>query len=285
VHPTQRLVAVEVRWLSRPEIRAVDLLDRIRTLAGTEVELLGDTGPAQGFAFPSFVSTFSDGSVPMQVWLALPDAAHQQPLSPDAFRQTWDWADAVRVLGEARESLLVTDLMAGGVAPVDRLRMLHAVLRSVVEAYRPVGLYVLSSERAVEADAYLETVAADPAAFASTVNVRLFTVDGETGEALFDTLGMAPLGLPDVQLRFTGLELDAAARWVFNVGYYLFLNGDVIEDGHTLSGVDPDEAWPCRHRAAMAAPERGVLDADPWPHGPRRAQEPEAEPNPGPETA
>lgn len=270
MHPTQRLVAVEVRWPVRPEVRATDLLDRVRTHAGTEVEVLGETGPAQGFAFPAFTSALPDGSVPMQVWLALPDAAHQQPLPPEAFRQTWDWADAGRVLGEAGESLLVTDLMADGVAPVDRLRLVHAVLRSVVEAYRPAGLYVLSSERAVEAGAYLETVAADPAAFASTVNVRLFTADGEAGEAMFDTLGMAPLGLPDVQLRFTGLDLDAAARWVFNVAYHLFLNGDVIEDGHTLSGVDPGEAWPCRHLAAMAAPQRWVLDADPWPHGPRR---------------
>jgi hypothetical protein len=279
---TQLLVAVEVRWPTRPEIRAVDLLERVRTLAGTDVELVGSAGPAQGFVFPRFTSTFSDGSVPMQVWLALPDAAHQQPLPPEAFRQTWDWPDAARVMGEARESLLVTDLMAGGVAPVDRLRLFHAVLRGVVEAYEPAGLYVLSAEHAVEVSTYLETVAADPAAFASTVNVRLFGVDGETGTALFDTLGLAPLGLPDVQLQFADLDLDAAARWVFNVAYYLFENGDAILDGHTLSGVDPDEAWPCRHQAAMAAPARRVLDADPWPHGPRRAPEPEPNPEPGP---
>jgi hypothetical protein len=279
---TQLLVAVEVRWPVRPVIRAEGLLERVRTLAGTEVEQVGSTGPAQGFVFPRFTSTFSDGSVPMQVWLALPDAAHQQRLPPEAFRQTWDWADAARVMGGAGESLLVTDLMAGGVAPVDRLRLFHAVLRSVVEAYRPVGLYVLSAERAVEAGAYLESVAGDPAGFASTVNVRLFSVDGEAGVALFDTLGMAPLGLPDVQLQFANLDLDAAARWVFNVAYYLFENGDAVEDGHTLSGVDPDEAWPCRHVAATAAPERRVLDADPWPHGPRRDPQPPAAP---PETA
>jgi hypothetical protein len=204
------------------------------------------------------------------VWLALPDADQDQALPPEAFRQTWDWPDASRAMGEAGQSMLVTDLMASGVPPADRLRLFHAVLRSIVETYAPVGLYVVSAERAVEAGAYLATLEADPAGFASTVNVRLFTIDDATGDALFDTLGLGPLGLPDIQLRFRGLDLDAAARWVFNVAYYVFANGDVIQDGHTLSGIDPDELWPCRHEGAMAGPERMVLDVDPWPHAPER---------------
>jgi hypothetical protein len=273
---TPELLAAEVRWPARPEIRVADLLGRVRALAATDVDLVRDAGPAQGFAFPAFPTTFSDALVPTQVWLVVPDAAHQRRLPPEAFRQTWGWADAARVMGEAGDSLLVTALVAGGVAPMDRLRLFHAVLRSVVEAYRPAGLYFLSAERAVEAGAYLETATVDPAVFESTVNVRLFTIDSGAGEALFDTLGMAPLGLPDVQLQFTGLDLDAAARWVFNVAAYVFEHGDVIGDGHTLAGVDPDEAWPCRHQASTAGPERTVLDADPWPHGPRR--EPEQEP-------
>jgi hypothetical protein len=39
---------------------------------------------------------------------------------------------------------------------------------------------------------------------------------------------------------------------------YLFDNGDVIEDGHTV-GV---ERWVARHEVALIAPERDVLDLD-----------------------
>jgi hypothetical protein len=85
-----------------------------------------------------------------------------------------------------------------------------------------------------------------------------------------DTLGLSQLGLPDVQLHFTDLDHDEAALWVANTAWYLFDHGDVIGDGHTITGLDPAERWPCVHEIGMADPERAVIDANPWPHGPAR---------------
>ncbi|ANY68306.1 hypothetical protein BBD42_18860 [Paenibacillus sp. BIHB 4019] len=47
-----------------------------------------------------------------------------------------------------------------------------------------------------------------------------------------------------------------------NIAYYLFENGDVINDGETVGGTE-DIRWRCEHQYALAAPRRVVLDLDP----------------------
>jgi hypothetical protein len=39
----------------------------------------------------------------------------------------------------------------------------------------------------------------------------------------------------------------------------------VIEDGHTVDGVQPGQKWLCRHELAVVGPEREVVDMNPGP--------------------
>ena len=80
-----------------------------------------------------------------------------------------------------------------------------------------------------------------------------------------DTLGLAALGLPDLQCHFRGLAPEAVAPLLYNTAYYIFEKGDVIDDGHTVEGVTPGERWPCQHEASLVEPRRVVIDLDPGP--------------------
>jgi hypothetical protein len=70
------------------------------------------------------------------------------------------------------------------------------------------------------------------------------------------------LGLPDLQCHFVGLDPQALAETLMNAALYLLGRGDVIADGDTLAGPQ-GQPWPCRHAAALAPPDRDVLDVNP----------------------
>src|SRR5260370_34958986 len=55
---------------------------------------------------------------------------------------------------------------------------------------------------------------------ARVCNVRLYNVGG--GDHFMDTLGLAAIGLPDVQREFSNLDPAWGAGWLDGVGRYLF---------------------------------------------------------------
>ena len=93
------------------------------------------------------------------------------------------------------------------------------------------------------------------------LNVRFYTISG-TDELLFDTLGLTPIGLPDLQFHCRNLEPNEVVIFLRNLAAYLFEYGDIIEDGNTVEGIH-HEKWVCRREDAMAVPMRVVLDVNP----------------------
>ena len=87
-----------------------------------------------------------------------------------------------------------------------------------------------------------------------------------TGDCTIDTVGLAWLGLPDLQIRFNGLDADAVDAYLRGLVEYLFDEGDALRDGNTIQGVDFHDRWKCRHQPAAIAPERTVIDIDPGRH-------------------
>jgi hypothetical protein len=103
----------------------------------------------------------------------------------------------------------------------------------------------------------------EPDPLFAPVNVRMFNVTGRRqGETVMDTLGLEPLGLPDVQCHFVGLPPGRIAAFLHSVARYLFSRGPVIESGHTVAGPD-GERWRCRWEEALVGPTRAVIDVEP----------------------
>lgn len=53
------------------------------------------------------------------------------------------------------------------------------------------------------------------------------------------------------------------SRVLHNTAYYVFENGDTIEDGHTVAGHTRWSKWRCQHELALAEPRREVIDLNP----------------------
>jgi hypothetical protein len=87
--------------------------------------------------------------------------------------------------------------------------------------------------------------------------------DAESGDIVMDTLGLGALGLPDLQCHYRALSPEEVARCLYNTAWYIFSNGDVIENGHTVEGITPGTRWRCQHEDALVGPDRVVLDLNP----------------------
>ena len=101
--------------------------------------------------------------------------------------------------------------------------------------------------------------------FAGGLNVRFYTITNSPGDMIMDTLGLAALGLPDLQCHFRDLEPGRVAAVLGNTAYYILEQGDAIADGHTVEGDPPSRRWRCQHEDSLLQPSRMVLDLDPGP--------------------
>jgi hypothetical protein len=236
----------------------------------TPTTIVGDE-PMVGVSFPERLVHFDDAEIPMVVWIGAGEQGVSVQSMQEILRQSWSWPDAESVVRGLDHALSVTDIMAGPLDRGVRLPLYHSVLGALVETSHPIATEWLIGQRYLQPDSYLLDLKGDPAALRSTLNVRYITLADHPGEQLMDTVGLACLGLPDVQMHFTDLDPGWVANKLLSVGIYLFEKGDVIEDGHTVPGVSDDERWPCAHEAAMLGPNREVLDINAFPHGPARA--------------
>ncbi len=169
--------------------------------------------------------------------------------------QTWDWPEADAAVARSRASLLVTELLIAGSTPQQRVAALTAVVAELARRTGPTAISWPRSQRVT-----------DPSRFAAdldgVINVRLFTVAGESDVMVMDTLGLHVFGLPDVQCHFRGRAPGEIAGMLFATGVYIFESGDVILDGNTISEPDGEGRYVCRREPALLAPARTVLDVD-----------------------
>lgn len=204
---------------------------------------------------PGVTMELDTGVVPLlTVLLAGSALDHLTKTLPDV-SQTWDWAEAPSVLRDCTGSVLVSELLADPFTPEQRVTGLMSVVAVLREQTGPQAIYWPHSQRLTDPQAF------DPDSLDGVLNVRYFSV-GDDGASVMDTLGLDLFGLSDVQCHYRDVDPGTVAAMLFNTAGYLFSAGDVIDDGHTISGPVGDEHFVCRHEAALLPPARTVLDVD-----------------------
>lgn len=215
----------------------------------------------------SHVFEFKDGSAPAQAVVFAPQTLDAARLS-DALSQARGWPQVSDVVGRCSHELIVTELMARHFEPRLRLALFNEVVSRLQESAPPEAIHSVHADRLFEPAAYLADLRSPDEAtrFFTSSHVRLFRVDGARGnESIMDTRGLPTFGIPDLQIHFSGLEANAVARQLYNIAYYLFTEGDCLETGHTIEGLDPSQAWRCQREISLAPPRREVIDLDPGP--------------------
>lgn len=167
-----------------------------------------------------------------------------------ALDQTWEWEGARKALGRCWYKMIVGDITGSRLPYRERFRRLTTLLATCIGLTNPQVVFWKEAGCLVEPARFQERTA-------RFCNVRMFNV-GISADHHMDTLGLAAIGLPDVELTFSRLDPGAVAAFLYRTAEYLFERGDVINDGDTVPG--PEGArWRTKHAVASIAPERTVV--------------------------
>ena len=257
---SERETLVAELWYEQaPDLTDRLLLEGLRAVSpGAEAQDGSLVVPYDGGELPTRTDAPTDAPTAPLVTVVLPGSPVGQDgkALPDA-SQTWDWPDVDEALAGARASVLVTEMFADPYGTRDRAAALVGVVAALTAATRPLAVSWPTSQRVTDPSA--------PATdgLGGLVNVRLFAVSDDADELVMDTRGLAPFDLPDLQVHFRDLEPGRLAGLLYATAGYLLAEGDVIEDGTTISGLEGDEHWTCRREESLVGPSRSVVDIDP----------------------
>lgn len=197
-----------------------------------------------------------EGQLPLTTSVfAASDLQQPDKQKPD-ISQTWDWDGAAAALDRCQGSVLVSELLAEYFAPSQRVEAIRRVIGVLIKLTSPLAISWPNSQQIT-----------DPAAFEDhrldgVINIRMFVVAEGKGERVMDSLGLQVFELPDVQCHYRDYDPGAVAALLYSTAGYLFEAGDVIDDGHTITGPDNNDPLICRHEQSLVEPAREVVDID-----------------------
>lgn len=217
------------------------------------------------YFFPDIKIELKDGTISAQCSIFIPDDTNAKAeISEEAFQQNWHWFEANETAEKCKYEILVTDFMTKTMDYKTRLDLFMNFLVAVTKATNPQVVYSVSSQKLIDPLSLIKSWDGEEREILfGIMNVRLFNIsNSSTMEILIDTVGLSLLGLPDFQIRFADLDESEVARLLWNYGYYIFEQGDVIESGNTLLGLEPNSKWRCERQISLAAPERVTINVE-----------------------
>lgn len=162
--------------------------------------------------------------------------------------QFWDCGDArVEFANRCRYSIMASNMMATMLPMEEQYRLMADYADVLLELFPDcIGIYWPHSQRLVLREAYLQQNwnSSNLHFLDGGLHIRFFNISGKN-EMLFDTLGFTAIGLPDLQVHCKELDPNEVVAFLRNLGAYLYQNGDVIEDGNTVEGIDQGK-WVCQ---------------------------------------
>jgi hypothetical protein len=231
---------------------------------------LEPAGPDESPDMLAYVHTrhpvqYRGGRTPAQL-LVIPGRRERDAVRiEDSIQQSWTQRNARELVAAAPHVVFVSDMMASGLPHKERLLLFLDALAAILDVVPCHAIHWRPSQQILTPDRFLDNRLGgkEHFLFAGPLNVRFF---GDAPvEKLADTMGLAALGLPDLQCHFHGLDPDEVVRFLYALALSTFENGDVIESGHTVTGLHSGEQWTCRREDALVPPRRVVLDVDPGP--------------------
>lgn len=217
------------------------------------------------FSFPDFKIEFTDAAIPAQCVVMVPDKHTAPKLPEEAFQQNWHWPEAGNTARNCRYELMVTDFLSRTMPYPRRAELFMDFLAALIEATGPDAIYSVAGEKLIDPAELIHVWSGeDRPPLYGICNVRLYNISNTTpGAMLMDTVGLHILGLPDVQLLFSGYEPNDMAGLLWSYAEYIYDNGDVIESGNTLEGLAKGSKWKCERMISQTAPERIVINVQP----------------------
>lgn len=213
---------------------------------------------------PCYYET-EDRSVPSQLVFYGMDSFDPDLFDEAIISQFWDCQpDRHAFAARCRYSLMASNMMAALLPRMEQYQIMAEYADLILELFPDcIGIYWPHSQRLVPREGYQNSGwnSKDLHFLDGGLQIRFFNV-ANTEEMLFDTLGFTAIGLPDLQCHCKDLEPNDVVLFLKNLAAYLYRQGDIIQDGNTVEGIDGGK-WVCQREDSLAGPTRLVLDICP----------------------
>lgn len=266
IENTPDLLTAKLLFVQKPEINAEGIQRQLELYFSRLDSQIGDK--ALSYFFPDYAIEFKDSTISGQCTIFIPNESdHRVKIPEEAFQQNWHWIEANDTAKQCDYEILVSDLMTRTLEYKQRLDLFMRFLVSVTKATNPQAIFSGNSQKLIEPSSLIESWDGPAREILfGIVNVRLFTIsNGDSGQIVMDTVGLSSLGLPDFQLVHEAGNESYIAQLLWNYAYYNFEHGNVIKNGHTLLGLEPNSKWECKRQMSIAKPERIVINVQPSP--------------------
>lgn len=257
--------AADILYGETPLITGDELLEALRERIGA-VEM--ETGGVPGaflFSFTDLADPSREGGQPVGVFVERGEG----PLDADEIKRTLattrDWAGAGNAANSHEARLVVSDLRASELAYKNRLRIFQDVIGAVAACATPLAIRWTAAGKFV--NPLQMTRSAKPGEkrdpLAGAVNIRhLAPPAGVSARMVLDTLGLAALGLPDLEVLIRLENPQKVEPFLMSIARYVFDLGDVLPDGRVVKGPTGDR-WVIKRTRASNIPSREVLQLRP----------------------
>ncbi len=253
--------AVDLLYETAPDWSRDEVAGALQARCGA-IEPVSPDEEVLHFRFPDILVPFAGKEMPVQCALAVHEEALAEGDVEAALGQTREWGEARAVVESHMAYVGVTDVLAAGLPYKNRLRLFLDVLHGLMDLSGPVAVLWKPAGKFVRPLALPRSIKpGEPQdAVRVVVGVRRLKAGGEK---LLDTLGLAPLGIPDLECLPGDRDPRPAEALLLALARYAFDLGDVLADGRGIKGPDGKERWLCRRGRSKAAPDRAVVRVGP----------------------
>jgi hypothetical protein len=271
--------SVQLFYEREPRLDKEVLLTQLRKNCGT-VELKDESGPVFWFDFPDFKArtqfffrpdpqpgepVMEGGDIPYKCSISPPGPQLAMEDLETSLSQTRDWHEAAAALSTCKAMIVVSDMLADWHDHRVRLAVFQKVVRSLLEITSCAAIHWIPSLRVVKPEYFLLSQEPNPSLSPSygAVNVRLFEVEGaDPGTFCMDTMGLATLGLPDVQFVGGGFDPEVVAGALYDTANMLLETGAIPPEGPPVES----QRFPgllCQAASALVPPMRAAVTIRP----------------------
>ena len=261
---SQEMLSAKLLFFDKPDVNPNKILSNLK-LIYSKVDNPSNE-KALLYFFPDIQIHFTDKSVPAQCVVFIPDVLKEKAeIKEEAFQQNWHWPAANEIARKCNYEILVCDMMTRPLDYKTRLDLFMNFLVAVTKATNPQVIYPTDSQKLIEPSELIKSWEGETKEILfGLLNVRLYNVsNSETKEILMDSIGLHLFGLPDVQVKLSNFNEGQIASLLWNYAYYLFENGDIINTGNTLLGLQKNSKWKCEKQLSLAGPQRVVINVSP----------------------
>ena len=259
---------IELLFTDRPQKTTANAILRKAKEVFGDIKIISRDEKLTSFTPPEYTS-FSNGKFE-PVSLAISGVGEfddKQSVSEFARSQIWNVQNVDEVLSQYKYSLKLYDINASGQMPKQRAEMLVLWLEVALAVFpecKAIWTKDAGKLQLVDAIKQFKGIGINEFIF-SMVNVRFFNIP-DTNEFIVDSVGLANIGLSDVQFHFRGVNPNKVANLAYKLAWYMLNDDNLIKDNDTIDGLNDkgeltsDVQWLCHYEDSLIEPLRPVLD-------------------------